>query len=83
MKRLLAALLTLSMLVGIVPFSAFADSPDTVVSPNVSATAQNTSTPTLDADTIQAINSDPVSTSRTTLPATALSVCLSLATLLR
>ena len=60
MKRLLAALLTLSMLVGIVPFSAFADSPDTVVSPNVSATAQNTSTPTLDADTIQAINSDPL-----------------------
>ena len=60
MKRLLAALLTFSMIVSIVPFSAFADSPDTVVSPNVSATAQNTSTPTLDADTIQAINSDPL-----------------------
>ena len=60
MKRLLAALLTFSMIVSIVPFSAFADSPDTVVSPNVSAAAQNTSTPTLDADTIQAINSDPL-----------------------
>ena len=58
--RLLAALLTFSMIVSIVPFSAFADSPDTVVSPNVSAAAQNTSTPTLDADTIQAINSDPL-----------------------
>ena len=60
MKRLLAALLTFSMIVSIIPFSAFADSPDTVVSPNVSAAAQNTSTPTLDADTIQAINSDPL-----------------------
>ena len=38
MKRLLAALLTLSMLVGIVPFSAFAESPGAV--PETFAAAQ-------------------------------------------
>lgn len=59
MKRLLAALLTLSMMVSIVPFSAFADSPGATIVPNASATAQkDTSTPVLDEDTVQAIISD-------------------------
>lgn len=61
MKRLLAALLTLSMMVSIVPFSAFADSPGATIVPNASATAQkDTSTPVLDEDTVQAIISDPL-----------------------
>lgn len=61
MKRLLAALLTLSMMVSIVPFSAFADSPGATIAPNASATAQeDTSTPVLDEDTVQAIISDPL-----------------------
>ena len=61
MKRLLAALLTLSMMVSIVPLSAFADSPGATIAPNASATAQeDTSTPVLDEDTVQAIISDPL-----------------------
>ena len=61
MKRLLAALLTLSMMVSIVPFSAFADSPGATIAPNASATAQeDTSTPVLDEDIVQAIISDPL-----------------------
>ena len=49
MKRLLAALLTLSMLVGIVPFSAFAESPGAV--PETFAAAQES--PGLDDETVQ------------------------------
>ena len=61
MKRLLAALLTLSMMVSIVPFDAFADSSGATIAPNASATAQeDTSTPVLDKDTVQAIISDPL-----------------------
>lgn len=56
MKRLLAALLTLSMLVGIVPFSAFAESPGTV--PETFAAAQES--PGLDDETVQSIVSDPL-----------------------
>ena len=48
MKRLLAALLTLSMLVGIVPFSAFAESPGAV--PETFAAAQES--PGLDDETV-------------------------------
>ena len=55
MKRLLAALLTLSMLVGIVPFSAFAESPGT--NPETFAAAQES--PGLDDETVQSIVSDP------------------------
>lgn len=61
MKRLLAALLTLSMMVSIVPFDAFADSAGATIVPNASATAQeDTSTPVLDENTVQAIISDPL-----------------------
>ena len=61
MKRLLAALLTLSMIVSIVPFDAFADSSGATTAPNASATAQeDTSTPVLDEDTVQTIISDPL-----------------------
>lgn len=56
MKRLLAALLTLSMLVGIVPFSAFAESPGAV--PETFAAAQES--PGLDDETVQSIVSDPL-----------------------
>lgn len=56
MKRLLAALLTLSMLVGIVPFNAFAESPDT--NPETFAAAQES--PGLDDETVQSIVSDPL-----------------------
>ena len=56
MKRLLAALLTLSMLVGIVPFSAFAESPGAV--PKTFAAAQES--PGLDDETVQSIVSDPL-----------------------
>ena len=56
MKRLLAALLTLSMLVGIVPFSAFAESPGT--NPETFAAAQES--PGLDDETVQSIVSDPL-----------------------
>ena len=56
MKRLLAALLTLSMLVGIVPFSAFAESPGAV--PETFAAAQES--PGLDDETVQSIASDPL-----------------------
>lgn len=56
MKRLLAALLTLSMLVGIVPFSAFAESPGTV--PETFAAAQES--PGLYDETVQSIVSDPL-----------------------
>ena len=56
MKRLLAALLTLSMLVSIVPFSAFAESPGTV--PETFAAAQES--PGLDDETVQSIVSDPL-----------------------
>ena len=54
MKRLLAALLTLSMLVGIVPFNAFAESPGT--NPETFAAAQES--PGLDDETVQSIVSD-------------------------
>lgn len=61
MKRLLAALLTISMMISVVPFSAFADSPGTSPAPGVSAAAQgDTSTPALDEETVQAINTDPL-----------------------
>ena len=56
MKRLLAALLTLSMLVGIVPFNAFAESPGT--NPETFAAAQES--PVLDDETVQSIVSDPL-----------------------
>lgn len=56
MKRLLAALLTLSMLVGIVPFSAFAESPGT--NPETFAAAQES--PGLGDETVQSIASDPL-----------------------
>ena len=56
MKRLLAALLTLSMLVSIVPFSAFAESPGT--NPEAFAAAQES--PGLDDGTVQSIVSDPL-----------------------
>ena len=56
MKRLLAALLTLSMLVSIVPFSAFAESPGT--NPETFAAAQES--PGLDDETVQSIVSDPL-----------------------
>lgn len=56
MKRLLAALLTLSMLVGIVPFSAFAESPGT--NPETFAAAQESPGP--DDETVQSIVSDPL-----------------------
>lgn len=56
MKRLLAALLTLSMLVGIVPFSAFAGSPGT--NPETFAAAQES--PGLGDETVQSIASDPL-----------------------
>ena len=56
MKRLLAALLTLSMLVSIVPFSAFAESPGAV--PETFAAAQES--PGLDDETVQSIVSDPL-----------------------
>ena len=56
MKRLLAALLTLSMLVGIVPFSAFAESPGAV--PETFAAAQES--PGLGDETVQSIASDPL-----------------------
>lgn len=56
MKRLLAALLTLSMLVSIVPFSAFAESPGTV--PETFAAAQES--PGLGDETVQSIASDPL-----------------------
>ena len=56
MKRLLAALLTLSMLVGIVPFSAFAESPGT--NPETFAAAQES--PGLGDETAQSIASDPL-----------------------
>ena len=56
MKRLLAALLTLSMLVGIVPFNAFAESPGT--NPETFAAAQES--PGLDDETVQSIVSDPL-----------------------
>ena len=56
MKRLLAALLTLSMLVGIVPFSAFAESPGT--NPETFAAAQES--PGLGDETVQSIASAPL-----------------------
>ena len=56
MKRLLAALLTLSMLVGIVPFSAFAESPGT--NPETFAAAQES--PGLGDETVQSIAPDPL-----------------------
>ena len=56
MKRLLAALLSLSMLVGIVPFSAFAESPGT--NPETFAAAQES--PGLGDETVQSIASDPL-----------------------
>ena len=49
-------MLTLSMLVGIVPFNAFAESPDT--NPETFAAAQES--PGLDDETVQSIVSDPL-----------------------
>lgn len=59
MKRLLAALLTFSMLVSIAPFSAFAESPGSVPE-TFTAAQEETTSPVLDDKTVQAISTDPL-----------------------
>ena len=60
MKRLLAALLTISMMVSIAPFSAFAESPGTFDAPSPASAQEEDHSTTLDEATAQAIASDPL-----------------------
>lgn len=60
MKRLLAALLTISMMVSIAPFRAFAESPGTFDAPSPASAQEEDHSTTLDEATAQAIASDPL-----------------------